>query len=191
MAIEDKIKWDKKYRETPGLLKDRPHSKKLETVIDKAKGKRVLEIACGTGRNAVYLAQKGFEVEALDISQTALEFLDKKGHENIFIKLVDLEGYVPHPDSYDIIVKTNYLDREIIPRLADALKKEGILFIETYMDHPSNTKPGSNPDFLLKAGELKSFFGKNSFEIIEYDEFDNEPFEKYRMKKESIIVRKL
>ena len=190
MAIEDKIKWDKKYRETASLLKDRPHSKKLETAAGSAGGKKALEIACGTGRNSVYLAQNGFQVDAMDISEVALQFLDKKGYENITTKLVDLEGLVPQSDSYDIIVKTNYLDRNIIPYLGKALKKGGVLFIETYMHHESNTKPGSNPDYLLKAGELKTFFD-NSYEVVDYDEFDNEPFERYRMKKQSIIVKKL
>ena len=191
MAIEDKIKWDKKYQETPSLLKDRPHSKKLEIVAAMAKGDKALEIACGTGRNSLYLAQSGFRVEALDISEVALEFLDEKAHENITTKLVDLEGFVPEVQSYDIIVKTNYLDRDIIPHLGEALKKEGYLLIETYMDHPSNTKPGSNPDFLLKEGELKVIFDKEGYEIVEYEEFDNEPHEKYRMRKQSIIVKRL
>ncbi len=190
MAIEDKIKWDKKYKETSSLLKDRPHSRKLEELVNKVKGTKALEIACGTGRNSVYLAQNGFQVDAMDISEVALQFLDKKGYENITTKLVDLEGLVPQSDSYDIIVKTNYLDRNIIPYLGKALKKGGVLFIETYMHHESNTKPGSNPDYLLKAGELKTFFD-NSYEVVDYDEFDNEPFERYRMKKQSIIVKKL
>ncbi len=190
MAIEDKIKWDKKYKETSSLLKDRPHSRKLEELVNKVKGTKALEIACGTGRNSVYLAQKGFEVDALDISEVALQFLDKKGHGAINTKLVDLEGYEPSKNSYDVIVMTNYLDRGIIPHLVQALKKEGILYIETYMHHESNTKPGSNPDFLLKANELKSFFDEGC-EILDYEEFDNEAFEKYRMKKQSVAVRRL
>jgi hypothetical protein len=85
---------------------------------------------------------------------------------------------------------TNFLDRNIILPLANALKKDGILFIETYMEDEENEKPNSNPDFLLKKGELKTFFD-NYYKILEYDEFFNETYELYRMKIQSIIVKKL
>ncbi|MGB5917628.1 MAG: tellurium resistance protein TehB, partial [Arcobacter sp.] len=85
---------------------------------------------------------------------------------------------------------TNFLDRKLIPKLANALKKDGILFIETYMHDKINEKPPSNPDFLLQKDELKSFFD-DQFEILDYDEFENEDYELYRMKKQSIEVKKL
>lgn len=190
MAFEDQIKWDKRYQETSSLLKDRAPSKKLQNIINKVQGRKALEIACGTGRNSVFLAENGFTVEALDISSVALGFIETKNISNIHTKHIDLEGYEPNKNSYDLIVKTNYLDRAIIPNLLEALKKEGILFIETYMKHPSNTKPSSNPDFLLDQGELKSFC-KEGFEILEYDEFDNEAFENYQMRKQYIVIRKI
>ena len=84
---------------------------------------------------------------------------------------------------------TNYLDRKIIPHLLKALQPEGILYIETYMHHEKNTKPNSNPDFLLQKDELKKFIDSN-YKIIEYDEFDNDKEELFRMKKQSIIVKK-
>ena len=85
---------------------------------------------------------------------------------------------------------TNFLDRKLIPYLSKALKEDGILLIETYMDHKINEKESSNPDFLLKVGELKSFFD-DSFEIVEYDEFLNGNDELYKMMKQSIVVKKL
>lgn len=189
MALKDKIKWDKKYNETPKLLQERPPSVKLINIIDQIKGKKALDIACGAGKNSIFLAKKGFDVDALDISDVALKSLKNKNYKNIHTKQIDLEGFIPQKNTYDLIVKTNYLDREIIPHLSQALKKEGVLFIETYMDHPENTKPNTTPGFLLKEGELKTFFD-DSFEILEYDEFDNEAYELYRMKKQVIIVKK-
>ncbi len=190
MAIEDKIKWDKKYQNTPELLKERRASKKLVDILDKTNGKKALEIACGSGRNSIFLAKQGFNVDALDISKVALDTLNSKVFLNISTQCIDLENYTPPENSYNLIVMTNYLNREIIPALSNALKPGGILFIETYMNHPTNTKPNSNPDFLLKAGELKSFFN-NKFEILDYEEFDNEAYELYKMKKQSISVLKL
>ena len=190
MAQKDQIKWNKKYQDTPSLLEERKPSGKLIQIIKKVKGKKALDIACGTGRNSIYLASNGFDVLALDISQVALDALKNKGFENISCKLVDLDEYEVSSNSYDFIVMTNFLDRNIIPKLSNALKSDGILFIETYMHDIVNEKPSSNPDFLLKKDELKTFFD-NAFEILDYDEFLNEEDELYRMKKQSIAIRKL
>ncbi len=190
MAQKDKIKWDKKYKETPSLLDNRLPSKKLIQIIKEVKGKNILDLACGAGKNSIYLAKEGFNVDAFDISEVALQSLNKKGFNNITTKQIDLEGFIPEKDSYNLIVKTNYLDREIIPHLLNALKKDGILFIETYMEHKDNEKPPSNPNFLLKKEELKSFL-KLGFELLAYDEFDNEEYEIYKMRKQAIAIKKV
>jgi 2-polyprenyl-3-methyl-5-hydroxy-6-metoxy-1,4-benzoquinol methylase len=190
MSIDDKIKWNNKYKNKPNLLKPREASEKLKSLIKYAKGKDVLEIACGSGRNSIYLAKNGFNITALDISDIAIETLNKQNIENIKTEVVDLENYTPKENSYDLIVKTNYLDKVLIPKLAQALKKDGILFIETYMQHEENEKKDSNPEYLLKKEELKSFFN-DEFEIIDYDEFLNENYEMYKMMKQSICIKKL
>jgi len=190
MAIEDKIKWDKKYSTTPELLEKRECSKKLQNILSLVKGKKALDIACGAGKNSLHLANMGFDVVALDISSVALETLDEYEYSNIKTKLTDLEGFTPLENSYDLIVMTNYLDRELIPKLLKTLTKDGILFIETYMEHESNSKKSSNPDFLLQKEELKSFVDKN-YSILDYDEFDNEPYELFRMRKQCILIQNI
>lgn len=189
MALKDKLKWDEKYKNTPKLLEDREPSEKLILAMTKTNGNRALDIACGAGKNSIYLAKNNFLVDALDISEVALKSLDNKNLKNITTNLVDLDEYKPTENSYDFIVKTNFLDRTLIPKLANALKKNGVLFIETYMEHPSNEKESSNPDYLLKKEELKTFFN-DEFEILDYNEFDNDITELYKMKKQSIIVKK-
>jgi SAM-dependent methyltransferase len=186
MAIKDKIKWDKKYQQNPVLLQDRDISTKLENIINKVQVGKALDIACGVGRHSKYLAKLGFDVDAFDISQVAIEKLNEK---NISAQLIDLEGYIPTQNYYDFIIMANYLDRELIPHLATALKKGGVLFIETYMDHKDNNKPQSNPDFLLQKDELKTYFD-DKYKVLEYDEFDNEAYEIYKMKKQFIAVMK-
>lgn len=189
MAIKDKIKWNEKYTNNKSLLKKRPQSKKLSNAIKIVKGNLALDVACGVGRNSIFLAQNGFEVEALDISSVALEELDKNNYKNIKTKQIDLESYCPKEDSYNLIVMTNYLDRNLIEKLYKALKKDGILFIETYMFHKENEKTPSNPNFLLKENELKTFFKEEGI-ILDYEEFFNEPFEMYKMRKQAIIIKK-
>lgn len=190
MATKDKIKWDKKYQENPELLQDRDVSKKLKYIVNNIQGKTALDLACGTGRNSIYLANYGFEVEALDISEVAINALKEKDITNVSTQLIDLEGFIPMQNTYDLIVMTNYLDREIIPHLSRALKQNGVLFIETYMDHEDNNKSKSNPAFLLKKDELKTYFD-DKFEVLQYEEFDNESYEMFRMKKQVISVKKL
>ncbi len=189
MSLEDKQKWEKKYKNTPKLLEKREPSQKLVEYSKYISGKDALDFACGNGRNALYLAELGFNVDAYDISEIALENLDANRVEAIKTKQIDLEGFKPDK-KYDLIIKCNYLDRDAIKNLSGALNSKGIIIIETYMDHPSNTKPDSNPNFLLQADELKNYFD-NSFEILEYEEFDNEPQELFRMKKQSIVARKI
>lgn len=189
MALKDKEKWNKKYEETPRLLQQRDASPKLIEAIKYVTGNKALEIACGAGRNSMFLASNNFEVLALDISEVALKTLDERGFENIKTQIADLEEHKFEEGTYDLIVQTNYLERKIIPSLKKALKKNGIIVIETYMNHEENEKPPSNPDFLLKENELKNIF--SDFEILEYDEYFNEKYELYKMRKQSIIAKKI
>ncbi|WP_417328140.1 methyltransferase domain-containing protein [Halarcobacter sp.] len=190
MAIEDKEKWNKKYKNTPELLANRPQSYKLSNIINYAKGLDALDVACGSGRNSIFLANSGFNVTSVDISEVALDSLNEKNNPKIKTQLVDLDTHKFDENSYDLIIMTNFLDRKAIPKLVKALKKDGVLFIETYMFHEENEKQPSNPDFLLKEGELKSFFTEKEVEILEYDEFFNEDFELYKMRKQAIAIRK-
>ncbi|WP_171012971.1 methyltransferase domain-containing protein [Arcobacter arenosus] len=189
MAQKDKEKWDKKYNETPRLMKDRTPSPKVVEAIQYTRGKKALEIACGTGRNSIFLAENRFEVEAFDISEVAINHLKKQNIKNLTAIQKDLENFDIEKNSFDLIVQTNYLDRKIFPNLKEALKKDGIIVIETYMNHKENEKPPSNPLFLLKENELKEIF--SDFEIIKYDEYFNEKHELYKMRKQAIIAKKL
>lgn len=190
MALQDKEKWNKKYQETPSLTKDRQASKKLTSALNYVKIKqKALDVACGTGRNSIYLSKQGFEVDAIDISEVAIEILNEKKIKKINTKVVDLDTHIPVKEQYDLIVMSNFLDRDMIGNLKESLRKDGVLVVETYMHHEINTKKSSNPDFLLKEGELKNFLDEK-FELIEYDEFDNEDSELYKMRKQSIIFKK-
>ena len=190
MAIKDQIKWDKKYQETPRLLEKRDVSIKLKEAIKFANTGLALDIACGAGKNSIYLAKNNFSVESYDISKVALDSLNEKRDANIKTFLTDLEGFIPQQNKYDLIVMTNYLDREIIPSLADALTTDGVLFIETYMQDDKNEKKSSNPNYLLQQNELKTFFDDN-YKVLDYSEFDNGADELYKMRKQSITIQKI
>lgn len=195
MSIKDKEKWDQKYLKKSQLLKPREPSKNLQEYIVHCEGTKALDLACGSGRNSIFLAQQGFEVDALDIAQIAIEALtvDAK-NRNLLSKVnahqVDLDSYEIEQDKYDIIIMSNFLDRAVLRAAIDALKKDGLLFVETYMISDENEKEQSNLDNLLQKQELKSMVN-DSWQTLHYDEFENEDYEIYKMKKQVIIAKKL
>ncbi len=191
MAEKDKLKWDKKYKENYDLLNLRPPSAMVVDYSSMCSGKLALDLACGAGRNSLYLLEQGFSVDAIDISTIAIDSLKSRANSsNLNVIVADLDEYELIRNRYDLIVKTNFLDRELIKRAKEALKSGGVMVVETYMEDADNEKKDSNPNFLLKKDELLDMF-KEGFEVLEYKTFWNESFEKYRMKKASIAVRKL
>jgi SAM-dependent methyltransferase len=115
-------------------------------------GGRVLDLACGTGRHARWLARLGFEVDAVDRDVTALA--DRPA--GIAVREADLEGGAwPYPDArFDAIVVANYLHRPLLPVLAGSLEPGGVLLYETFARGNERYGKPSNPDFLLAPGEL-------------------------------------
>jgi len=194
MSKIDQEKWDRKYLEHPRLREPRPPMPWVEELIPAVEEARALDLACGTGRNALALAQKGWRVEAVDISPVALQILTEAARETglsdrIDTELIDLERFTPPPCTYDLILMTNYLDRELIRRTIPALRSGGLYLVETYMEHPDNEKKDANPDYLLRPGELIEIF-RDGFDLLRYEEFWNEGYETHRMRKQAISVRK-
>jgi len=110
-----------------------PFLKKHIHLLPKGKA---LDIASGEGRNAVFLAQQGFEVDAVDISGKGLKKAQKLAREQgVKIKtfLVDLDQYQIEKERYDLIANFYYLKRRLIPRIKKGIKKGGRVVFETYL----------------------------------------------------------
>jgi len=165
MSIEDKERWNNKYKNNPIPTKVVEVVKKYAKL---ATGDRALDIAAGMGRNSKFLAQEGFLVDALDISSLAIEKLENI--ENINALEVDFDSYKLEENSYDLIVCTYYLNRELFPQIERALKEDGIFIFETFMHHTENTKVPSNKTFLLNEGELEATFDER-YELLHIREF--------------------
>jgi 2-polyprenyl-3-methyl-5-hydroxy-6-metoxy-1,4-benzoquinol methylase len=194
MSKTDQEKWDRKYLDNPRLREKRPPIRWIERYATAGEGKEALDLACGTGRNAIALAEKGWRVEAVDLSPMALQILTEHAQEagvldRLETECIDLDTFAPEERSYDLILMANYLDRELITRLIPALEPDGLFIVETYMEHPGNEKKDANPNYLLKAGELLQIFAEG-FETVAYDEFWNEGCEIHRMRKAAIVARK-
>lgn len=133
---------------------------------------RALDVAMGTGRNTIYLARMGFDAEGVDMSpeavHAALEAARKAG-VTIKGQIVNLENdYHIEKSAYDVIICFNYLQRSLIPRFKDGLRKGGMVVYETYIvDQARFGKPG-NPDYLLGHNELLRMF--SDFRCLRYHE---------------------
>lgn len=130
------------------------------------KGGRVLDLACGSGRHAIWLADQGFLVDAVDRDGQALA--NMQGRPNIYTHVTDLEtGNWPaddlyygenYHDIYDGIIVSRYLFRPLLSTLAAMLAPGGVLIYETFMLGNERYGRPSNPDFLLQPDELKSVY---------------------------------
>jgi tellurite methyltransferase len=133
---------------------------------------RALDIAMGGGRNAVYLAKMGFTVEGVDSSESAIEHarqLAAENQVNILAEVADLElNYHIKPDTYDVILCFNYLQRSLIPQIRGGLKKGGLIVYETYTIDQSRFGRPHNPNFLLKYNELLEMF--RGLRVLRYRE---------------------
>ena len=115
----------------------------------------VLDVACGTGRHAILFAERGLEVFAVDREAQALP-------GSIHFVKADLEDGSPWPlpgRRFAAIVVTNYLHRPLFPRLVASLEEDAVLVYETFMLGNERFGRPSNPDFLLRPGELLEAFG--------------------------------
>ena len=115
----------------------------------------VLDVACGAGRHAIFFAERGFEVFAVDREDQVLPGAIRSIRAN-------LEDGSPWPfpgRRFAAIVVTNYLHRPLFPRLIESLEEGGVLLYETFMAGNERYGKPSNPDFLLRPGELIEAFG--------------------------------
>ena len=134
---------------------------------------RVLDIAMGNGRNAIYLAKLGFTVEGVDISieavKSALE-LAKKDGVTITAQVANLEDdYRIEKGTYDVIICFNYLQRAVIPQIKRGWRKGGMVVYETFIiDQAKLFGKPRNPNYLLKHNELLDMF--SDFRCLRYRE---------------------
>lgn len=169
--------WNSRYRATPGYVfgKD-PARFLLETKNLLPKPGTALDVACGEGRNAAFLAIMGFKVLALDLSRAGLLKalrLSKEYGTQIQAVQTDLNKAAFKPSSLDLVVCINFLERALLPWLINALKPKGRLFMETYTKGQIKYGFGpSNIEHLLEEGELLDLF--RGFPVLLYQERDNE-----------------
>ena len=181
--IEDKERWNKRHVEKPMRHNVEPI---VERYISHAKSGRALDIACGIGRNTHFLAQNGFVVDAVDISDYALS--EVKDLKNISKIECDLDNYNLEKGKYELIININYLSRRLFPQIKEALKSDGILIFETFIVAHGDFAQPSNQEFLLRKNELlHAFIG---LDIIYYEEHDDINLRGEKTRVASLVAKK-
>lgn len=167
MADGDRIQWETRYAARASTAQA---SAFLRTCAPWLRG-RVLDVAAGSGRNALWLARNGATVDAIDISHTALRRAQHTAHREglrLHCLQADLETYRLPADTYDGIVQIRYLQRSLFPSLRQSVRRGGVVLIETFLLDQQRIGHPRRPEFLLRRGELASAF--SDFEMIHLEE---------------------
>lgn len=182
--MEDRERWNIKHQTMP--MPTNP-SKIIEKYISYANVGQALDIACGTGRNTLFITKRGFVVDAVDVSDYALSQIPSS--PSIHTIHTDLEAFDFHPNKYDLICNINFLDRRIFPKIKDSLAPKGILIFETFIiAHGEQYCQPGNIDYVLRQNELlHAFIG---LDIVYYEEHDDINLRGEKVKIASIVCQK-
>ncbi len=162
----DQIRWDERYSNIEYPIEV---SSVVKEYCQLTKPGKALDIASGNGRNSFFLVEKGFEVDAIEISGIAVGKV-KAQNEKINLLQEDLDFYNIKVNEYDLIININFLQRRLFPHIKDALRKDGLLIFQTFLNTHSlagGVEPLQNDKF-LKTNELLHAF--LSFQIVCYRE---------------------
>lgn len=179
MSRRDREKWDKRYRE--GAYSTRKHSSALltewlpELAID-TETPKAIDLACGIGRNALYLAQHGWRVTAVDISGVALKKLATAAADRYDIRCaeMDLEIGQPWPAEltvagpFDLALMIRYTNLPLLGRVLDILRPGGYLLVEAHRVTEEAVAGPGGARFRVAPGALR--VAAAGYEIIKYRE---------------------
>jgi tellurite methyltransferase len=162
--------WDKRYREGyySGVLE--PH-RLLQEFWHLMPAGLVVDIASGTGRDALFLAEKGFPVCAIDLSNEALRIIRKDAeNRGIGVSLIRGDGAALPLCKGTLagVMVFYFLLRGSLSEIAALPRRGGILMYETFLERQNCIDRMRNPDFLLEDGELLTYF--SDYDIFFYEE---------------------
>jgi tellurite methyltransferase len=132
-----------------------------------------LDLAMGEGRNAIYLAARGFDVDGVDTNPDAVAHARAAARKlgtplRAIIGNLEDGTYIIPIDTYNLIIAFNYLHRPLFKEIRDGLLPGGVVVFQTFTSEQVNFGRPKNPDYLLETGELKDVF--HDYEILQYRE---------------------
>jgi SAM-dependent methyltransferase len=173
MTVADRQRWDAKYSGRTAPTELAPPAWLVKHASERKPG-RALDLACGCGHAAIWLAERGWTVTALDISPVGLSIAQEFARfrqARVEFLAADLDTASLGDAEFDLITVFRFLDRKTLPRrIAAALRPGGRLLYETFLavETPRTDRPIHNPAYLLNPGELLRLFA--SLRVVEYEE---------------------
>lgn len=153
-------KWDQRYRVAEGLPEPALVLVEHEHLVP-AGGGIALDLACGLGASALWLAARGFRVSAWDLSPMAIERLSAEALARrlaVDAAVRDVIAHPPAPDSFDLILVAHFLERSLAPAIASALRPGGVLFYQTFSREAVSDRGPSDPLYRVAPNELLDLF---------------------------------
>lgn len=179
MSEEDRQRWNRRYLAGAYASREHPAGWLLHGLArigpDAAPAPlTVLDLACGAGRNALYLAELGHQVHAVDIAGEALQ----RGRHQAEARRLDIHwlehdldrGLPEAVPQADMILMIRYLDTDLIPASARQLKTGGHLLVEVHLESDREVAGPRNPDFRIATGALREAAVNAGLVIEEYRE---------------------
>jgi tellurite methyltransferase len=159
--LDPKHKWDRIYHAADAQSIPEPARILTENAHLLPPAGTALDLACGLGGNALFLARRGLETHAFDIAAEALTRLDALSARLGLRVRTDVRDVVLDPPpaaSFDAIVVSRFLDRSLVQPLTEALRPGGLLFYQTFTREKTAAIGPSNPAYLLGPNELLDLF---------------------------------
>jgi SAM-dependent methyltransferase len=159
VSAAERDKWDERYRRGAYEHRNHPTALLAEWLPRLPRG-AALDVACGAGRNALFLAAEGYRVDALDISAVGLERGRRAAAERglalrwLCADLDEPAAAALPAATYDLIVWVRYIHRGLLPHLIERLRPGGTLLCEQHLATDSDVAGPTNPAFRLQPGEL-------------------------------------
>ena len=171
MTEADREKWDQRYADGSYRSRAYPSPFLVERLAELPKG-RALDLACGAGRNALCLAEAGYEVEAVDISGVAIERARATARERgveVDWRVADLDDFAPPPGRFDLITVIRYTNRKMMERLPEGLADGGMLLVEHHLRTNAPVRGPTSRAFRLAPNELIDLY-HGRLRVLFYDE---------------------
>lgn len=176
MAEADRVRWDEKYSQREAG--DAPPDAWLVECVEGMQPGKALDVACGVGHNAIWLAERRWEVEGVDVSPVGLGIAAENARRrNVVVQwsqgdVEDAMWRLPRSE-FDLVVVFRFLDRGRLPAsIKECLAPGGMLIYETFVAGQLERADNHlrNPSFALQPGELLELYA--GLKVMKYEEVE-------------------
>lgn len=176
--MDTRTKWNMKHQDRLNVSKKPIPNPRLKKLSPFLKGGTALDLACGLGGNSFFMASMNYQVQAMDVSDVAINYIQQQAASHkltIAPRVCDLTEWKYggwENISYDLVVITYYLDRSLFNIVKKIINKNGYFFMETYYQSPQTENQGVSNQYKLQPKELLNEF--EDWTILFFEENETE-----------------